>query len=75
MKARVVGISTARQMVFFSLSSHLDVNVMSICLVSQILVEHDIVVRSSIFLLVIEIPVSRMGTGVDGAFRNSEVNY
>lgn len=50
-------------------------NVMSIYLVSQILVEHDIVVRSSIFLLVSEIPVSRMGTGVDGAFRNSEVNY
>ena len=73
MKARLVGLSSARRMVVFSISSHLDVSVMSICLVSQILVEHDIVVCSSVFLLVSEIPVSHIDTGVDNAFRSSKI--
>lgn len=75
MKASVVSISSARQMVFFSISSHLDVSVMSICLVSGILIECGIVVCSSIFLLVSEIPISHMDTGVDDAFRSSKINY
>lgn len=75
MKARAVGISSARQMMFFNMSSHLDVSVMSICLVSQILVEHDTVVCSSVFLLVSEIPINHMDTEVDDAFRSSEMNY
>lgn len=50
-------------------------SVMSICLVSQILVEHDTVVCSSVFLLVSEIPINHMDTEVDDAFRSSEMNY
>lgn len=71
MKARAVGINTckfhsARQMVFFYMSSHLDVNVMSICLVRQILAEPELVVCSSLFLLVSEISLSAMWTVSSG---------
>lgn len=49
-------------MVFFNMSSHLDLSVMSLCLVSQILAEHELAVYSSIFLLVNEKSLSSIWT-------------
>lgn len=50
--------------------------VMSMHLVSQILAEHDLIVCSSVFLLVSEKSLSGlyMGMGMDNAFRNPEIN-
>lgn len=62
-------------MVFFNMSSQLDVSVLSICLVSQLPAEHDLVVCSSVFLLASEKSlISRRDVGVDNAFRNLEIN-
>lgn len=47
---------------FFNMSSHLDLSVMSLCLVSQILAEHELAVYSSIFLLVNEKSLSSIWT-------------